>query len=165
MKKKALVVFVLLVILILSACNNIDENQPEKSVKAFTNQDEKSVDDLSIQDEIKDLNAKILKVTTNLEEKNNWHIVPEGARAMTISVEAENVDTILFWIAETGTETWRERTLIGYDKNGTDGWSIEWDFGDRIFHDHITVQALGSDFATQANETINIHSFDESMAE
>lgn len=76
-------------------------------------------------------------------------------------MEAENVDTILFWIAETGTGTWGERQLIGYDIDGSDGWSITWEFGDRKFHDHILVQALGSDFATQTSETINVHSVDE----
>lgn len=147
MQKNSIVVFFLLVILILSACNNFDENEPGECVDASTNQTENI-----------DYKAQVLKVNTDLEEKYGWHIVPKGVSTMTISVEVENVETILFWIAETGTETWGERTLIGYDIDGSDGWSIEWEFGDRIFHDHITVQALGSDHTTQAKTTINVHS-------
>jgi len=73
-------------------------------------------------------------------------------------VEAENVETLLFWIFEIGTGTWEERTLIGYDIDGSDGWAIKWEFGERIFHDHIVIQALGIDAATQAKESINVHS-------
>ncbi|MFJ8063923.1 hypothetical protein ACIQYS_04770 [Psychrobacillus sp. NPDC096426] len=154
MRKNAIVVFFLLIILILTACNNVDENQPVESVDASTDQSD-SPDD----------KAQILKVDTDLEVKDGWHIVPTDVNTITISVEVENVETILFWITPTGTGTWGERTLIGYDIDGNDGWSIEWEFGDRIFHDHITVQALGSDGATQTKETINVHSIDETNGE
>ena len=80
---------------------------------------------------------------------------------MTITVEAENVDVVLFWIAPTGTGTGLERELIGYDLDGSDGWSIHWKFGNRTFHDHITVQVLGSDYASQASETFNVHTLEE----
>lgn len=133
MRKNTIVVLFLLVILILSACNNLDENQPGESVDASTNETEN-----------RDYKAQILKVTTDLEEEHGWYIVPKGVvNTMTISVEVENVDTILFWIAETGTGTWGERQLIGYDIDGSDGWSITWEFDDRIFHDHIAIQAFG----------------------
>lgn len=149
MQRNAIVVF-FLTILILSACKNVDENQLRESVNASTNQSENI-----------DGKAKILKVTTDLEEENGWFIVPEGVKSMTISADVENVETILLWITPTGTETWGERTLIGYDIDGNDGWFFKWEFGDKIFHDHITIQALGSDGATQAQETLNIHSADE----
>lgn len=154
MRKNAMVVFFLLIILILSACNNVNENQPVESLGVSTDQSDGREDQ-----------AQILKVDTDLEVKDGWHIVPEGVNTMTISMEVENVETILLWITPTGTGTWGERTLIGYDIDGNDGWSIEWEFGDRIFHDHITVQALGSDFATQARETLNVHSVDETDEE
>ncbi|MNN46327.1 hypothetical protein D3C81_1607060 [compost metagenome] len=51
-----------------------------------------------------------------------------------------------------------ERELIGYDKDGSDGWSVTWNFGNRSFHDRIVVQALGSDGATQDKEIISITS-------
>ncbi len=149
MQRNAIVVTVLLMVLIFSGCTTKHEDQPGEIVDTSTNPSE-----------LGGQKAQILAVTTDLEEENGWHIVPNTVRKMTISVEAENVETILFWIAETGTGTWAERTLIGYDIDGNDGWSIEWDFGDRIFHDHIAIQALGSDGVTQAIETINVHSVD-----
>ncbi|MEK4521871.1 hypothetical protein NSQ95_10155 [Psychrobacillus sp. FSL W7-1457] len=144
----------LMVILILTACNVVGKDRSKENV-----------DNSSVYSENRDDKAKIQKVNTDLEVEHGWHIVPEGIKKITISMEAENVETILFWIAPTGTETWGERTLIGYDIDGNDGWSIEWEFGDRIFHDHITIQALGSDYTTQASETLNIHSVDENQKE
>lgn len=144
----------LIVILILTACNNVGENHLKENVE-----------NSSVHSENRDNKARIQNINTDLEVEHGWHIVPEGIKNITISVEAENVESILFWIAPTGTETWGERTLIGYDINGNDGWSIEWEFGDRIFHDHITIQALGSDYTTQARETLNIHSVDEYQKE
>jgi len=122
---------------------------------------EKSIADLPAIFENNDGKARILEVSTGLEMKNGWFIVPKGIRTMIIFAEVENVEAVLFWITPTGTATWGERTLIGIDIDGSDGWSFEWEFGDRIFHDHITVQALGSDSATQAQETVNVHSVDE----
>ncbi|MNO67287.1 hypothetical protein D3C76_580920 [compost metagenome] len=87
-----------------------------------------------------------------------WWIVHKDVNTMTINVEAKNVETVLFWITPTGTETWGERELIGYDKDGSDGWSVTWNFGNRSFHDRIVVQALGSDGATQDKEIISITS-------
>lgn len=147
MKKNALVVLFFMVMLSLAACNNVDENQPVESTDGSINQTESS-----------DHKAQILEVDTDLEFEHGSHYVPEGVHTMTISVEAENVDTVLFWITPTGTETWSERTLIGYDIDGTDGWSTTWDFGDRIFLDHITVQALGRDGETLVSESINLRS-------
>lgn len=45
---------------------------------------------------------------------------------MTIHAEAQNTETVLFWLVPTGTATWSERELIGYDKDGNDGWSVTW---------------------------------------
>lgn len=150
MRRNTIVILFLLVALNLSACNNVNEKQPEKSVE-----------DLPAHFENNDSKARIQEISTDLEMENGWFIVPKGVRTMTIFAEVENVETVLFWITPTGTATWGERTLIGIDIDGDDGWSYEWEFGDRIFHDHITVQALGSDSATQARETFNIHSVDE----
>ncbi|WP_262173643.1 hypothetical protein [Saccharococcus sp. Marseille-Q5394] len=151
MRRIPIVTLCLLFILILSACNNdVYEKQPEKSVEDIPGISENNGG-----------KAQILEVSTDLEKENGWSIVPKGVRTMTISAEVENVETVLFWITPTGTATWGERTLIGIDIDGDDGWSFEWEFGDRKFHDHITVQALGSDSATQAQETLNVHSVDE----
>ncbi|MGG0669732.1 hypothetical protein ABE073_14555 [Lederbergia citrisecunda] len=148
MRRITIVILFFLVLLLLSACNNnVYEKQPGKSVEDIPGHSEN--------------NARILEVCTELEKENGWFIVPKGVHSMTISAEVENVETVLFWITPTGTATWGERTLIGIDIDGRDGWSFEWEFGERIFHDHITVQALGSDSATQAQETFNVHSVDE----
>ena len=157
MQKRAIVMVFLVVTLILTACNNEEKAQPLENVEAASIQSEDS--------EVIDNSVKISKVYTDLGVENGWSIVPKGVHEMTISVEAENVDLVLFWIAPTGTETRFERELIGYDLDGNDGWSINWKFGERIFHNHISVQALGSDFSTQANETLNIHSLDETDGE
>lgn len=140
----------LLVMLLLVACSYNEEPVPSEVIATVDAQKEQV-----------DLQAKILKVSTDLSYETNWWVVPQDIDTMTIYVEAENVDTVLFWIAPTGTETWKERELIGYDIDGSDGWSLTWKFGDRRFLDHIAVQALGMDGLTQANESINVHSLEE----
>jgi hypothetical protein len=151
-RRNSRVVYFSLIILILSACSNEDKNRLEERDDASTESIGTTIGQTN------DYEARILNVDTDLEKEHVWHFVPEGVTTMTISAEAENVDTVLFWITETGTGTWADRTLIGYDIDGSDGWSVTWDFGDRIFLDHITIQALGSDSATQATEFINLRS-------
>lgn len=157
MQKKTIVLVLLLITLILAACNNEDKTQSEGSMEIKTKpfEDSKVIDNSVI----------ITNVYTDLEIENGWSIVPKNAREMTITVEAENVDLVLFWIAPTGTGTGLERELIGYDLDESDGWSINWQFGERTFHNHITVQALGIDYSTQASETFNIHSNEETDGE
>ncbi|WEK55768.1 MAG: hypothetical protein P0Y55_06910 [Candidatus Cohnella colombiensis] len=111
--------------------------------------------------ELLDTRAQVSKVYTDLPEESGWTVVSEAVSSMTIYVEANYTDTVLYWLVPTGTQTWGERTLIGYDRDGSDGWSIQWDFGDRALHDHIYVQALGSDGVSQASRTINVHTLSE----
>lgn len=138
MKRMNVMGLCLLITLLLSACNNQQT--------------------LSEQPPIMDEKAEILEVSTDLPKNAGWWIVHQDVNTMTIRVEAKNIETVLFWITPTGTETWGERELIGYDKDGSDGWSLTWNFGDRSFHDRIDVQALGSDGATQDKETISVTS-------
>ncbi|MCM3624330.1 hypothetical protein M4D70_19060 [Brevibacillus borstelensis] len=98
----------------------------------------------------------ITSVSTDMPKEGNWWRVSRGVNQMTIHVEALNAETVLFWVIPTGTQTWGERELIGYDKDGRDGWSLTWKFGDRKFHDHIHVQAIGDE--TVSNEIINVTS-------
>lgn len=102
--------------------------------------------------------AKITNVSTTLEEQDNWFIVPENTKTVTFKVEAEHTNTVLFWIAPTGTETGKERKIIGYDADGSDGWSLEWKVGNQALHDHISIEALGIDGRTMDSYTLNIHS-------
>ncbi|GED55620.1 hypothetical protein EDM54_25320 [Brevibacillus borstelensis] len=98
--------------------------------------------------------AEILHVSTDLPKIGNWWRVPKGVDEMTIFVKANNTETVLFWLIPTGTQTWGQRELIGYDKDGSDGWTLTWKFGNRVLHDHIHVQALGDQ--TLSNSSINI---------
>lgn len=91
----------LMVILILTACNVVGKDRSKENV-----------DNSSVYSENRDDKAKIQKVNTDLEVEHGWHIVPEGIKKITISMEAENVETILFWIAPTGTETWGKELLL-----------------------------------------------------
>lgn len=103
-----------------------------------------------------DTSAQLLRLYTDLPKVSGWWVVPKGIEKMTIYAEAANTETIIFWLIPTGTQTWRERRLIGYDKDGSDGWSLSWEFGKQRLHHHIYAQALGSDSDLQSNEIINI---------
>ncbi|NBI30990.1 hypothetical protein ERL59_18730 [Chengkuizengella sp. YPA3-1-1] len=103
-----------------------------------------------------DTHAQLLKVYTDLPENEGWYVVPKNVHEMTIYAEAKNVDTVLFWLAQTGTETWSKRQLLGYDQDGSDGFSLKWEFGKQVLLDHIFIQALGSDFSTMDDATINV---------
>ncbi|MBT2641903.1 hypothetical protein J7I80_06680 [Bacillus sp. ISL-41] len=100
---------------------------------------------------------------TNIPETNNWVTVPKGTEEITIYVEADNTETVLFWLIPTGTQTWWERTLIGYaintDKEGTfnspQTFSLTWKIDKPFLHDHIEVQLIGMNEATSGG-SINI---------
>ncbi|MEK4251129.1 hypothetical protein [Paenibacillus sp. FSL W7-1287] len=127
-----------LAVVFLSACDNtlqIESKKPQNSTY-----------------------AQVTKVYTNLIEKSGWWVVPKDIHKLTIYVEANNTETVLFWLIPTGTKTWDDRELIGYDINESDGWSLEWDFGERTFHDHIYVQVLGNDSFSMDSATINVTS-------
>ncbi|MCP1182961.1 hypothetical protein MKX40_07805 [Paenibacillus sp. FSL R5-0517] len=98
----------------------------------------------------------ITNVETNFPEKEGWIILPTDSTEINITVEATNAETLLFWAVPTGTETWGERELIGYDTNENDGWKITWNIAGKSVHHHMTVQALGSDGKTITDKTINI---------
>lgn len=101
--------------------------------------------------------TEILNVTTDLPKMGNWWIARKGVEKMTITVTAKNTETVLFWLIPTGTQTWGQRELIGYDIDGNNGWSLTWTFHDHIFHDHIHVQAIGNE--TLSNDVINVSSY------
>ncbi|MEO4052617.1 hypothetical protein [Solibacillus sp. CAU 1738] len=72
-------------------------------------------------------------------------------------MEAENTDTVLFWLIPTGTQTWTERKLIGYDiqENQNDHhFSLTWHINMPYLHDHLHIQAIGDGIV--ANDTINL---------
>ncbi|MHA7580763.1 hypothetical protein ACX12E_10205 [Paenibacillus vandeheii] len=98
----------------------------------------------------------IMSVETNFSEKEGWVVVPAKSTELNVTVETTNAETLLFWIVPTGTETWGERELIGYDINAKDGWNVTWNIAGKSLHHRLVVQALGSDGKTITDETINI---------
>lgn len=87
---------------------------------------------------------KVVKFYTDIPEKDNWVTVPKGTEEITITVEAPNTETVLFWLIPTGTETWYERKLIGYDikDDGDTFFSLTWKVPGLLLN-HLEVQALG----------------------
>ncbi|MED3554108.1 hypothetical protein [Cytobacillus praedii] len=59
---------------------------------------------------------------------------------------AINTETVLYWLIPTGTQTWTERKLIGYDikENPNDNnFSLTWKIDKPYLHDHLHIQAIG----------------------
>nr|WP_088325594.1 hypothetical protein [Bacillus cereus] len=44
----------------------------------------------------------IQKIYTTIPEKESWVVIPKGTKTITIYVEADNAETILFWLVPTG---------------------------------------------------------------
>ena len=79
-------------------------------------------------------------------------------KLLTFHVEAENTETILFWLIPTGTQTWTERKLIGYDirENQTDNnFTLTWNIDKPYLNDHLHVQAIGEEIVEQ--DIINLY--------
>ncbi|MGG1486971.1 hypothetical protein ABEI56_23410 [Peribacillus castrilensis] len=104
--------------------------------------------------EIEVSDPQISRIYTNIPLIDNWVVVPKGTEEITIHVKAINTETVLFWRVPSGTGTWKERELLGYDTNGTDGWSLTWNIEGKLLHDHIHVQALSHEKIS--NDLLNI---------
>lgn len=107
---------------------------------------------------------KVIKsIYTNIPEKDNWVTVPKGTKELTISVEAENTETVLFWLVPTGTQTWHERRLIGYvinkdnehQFNKNHVYSLTWKIDEPSLLDHLVVELIGMQEVTNGG-SINI---------
>ncbi|MBC6971592.1 hypothetical protein H9I32_03850 [Bacillus sp. Xin] len=98
---------------------------------------------------------EIIKTYTNIDEINNWVTIRKEKKEIPIYVKARHTETVLFWLVPTGTATWKERQLIGYDIDGTDGWSLKWNISEQILHHHIIVQVLG--ITPISSDSINVH--------
>ena len=100
----------------------------------------------------------IKRIYTNYPKDGIWVQIPKGTKNITFYVEAENTETVLFWLIPTGTQTWTERKLIGYDikENPTDtNFSLTWTIDTPYLHDHLHVQALGKEILEQ--DIINLY--------
>ncbi|WP_262173663.1 hypothetical protein [Saccharococcus sp. Marseille-Q5394] len=94
----------------------------------------------------------IKRIYTDYPKDGIWVLIPKGTKQITFYVEAENTETVLFWLIPTGTQTWTERKLIGYDirENPTDSnFSLTWAIDKPYLHDHLHVQALGDEILEQ----------------
>jgi len=89
---------------------------------------------------------EIKSIYTDYPKEGTWVQIPKGTNKITFYVEAENTETILFWLIPTGTQTWTERKLIGYDirENQTDNnYSLTWNIEKPYLYDHLYIQAIG----------------------
>ncbi|MDF2522211.1 MAG: hypothetical protein K0R84_2839 [Clostridia bacterium] len=102
---------------------------------------------------------KIVKFYTSIAEKDGWVNVTKDTQEITFYVEAQNTDTVLFWLMPTGTgpDAYNQRKLIGYDINddGDNKFSLTWKIPEPLL-DHLQVQALGLEEI--ANEWLSIYS-------
>lgn len=103
-------------------------------------------------------NPKINSIYTNYPKDGTWIQIPKGTNKLTVHVEAENTETILFWLIPTGTQTWIERELIGYDiqENQDDNeFSLTWIIDKPYLYNHLYIQAIGDGLVEQ--DEINLY--------
>jgi hypothetical protein len=100
---------------------------------------------------------EIISIDTDYLKDSIWVHIPKGTEKITFHVKAENTETVLFWLIPTGTQTWTERELIGYDikeKHTGNSFSLTWQIDKPFLHDHLHIQALGDGIIS--NEIINL---------
>ena len=101
---------------------------------------------------------EIKSIYTDYPKDGIWVSIPKGTKKITFHVEAENTETVLFWLIPTGTQTWTERKLIGYDiqENQNDNnFSLTWNIDKPDLLDHLQIQAIGEEIV--ANDLINLY--------
>ncbi|WP_335393222.1 hypothetical protein [Neobacillus drentensis] len=106
---------------------------------------------------IKPAAPEIISISSNFPVKENWVEILKGTKNITFNVKANNTETVLFWLIPTGTGTWNQRKLIGYDlitDEQDNTFILTWNIDRSNLHDHLYVQALGEGIE---NETLNLH--------
>lgn len=99
---------------------------------------------------------QITSFYTDYPKNGIWIHIPKGTKKITFNVIADNTETVLFWLIPTGTHTWNQRKLIGYDlkKDDKDNhFSLTWIIDRPSLLDHIHIQALGEGIA---NDMLNL---------
>lgn len=112
---------------------------------------------ISQESSITPLKPEIKCINTDYPKDGMWVQIPKGAEKITFHVESKNTETVLFWLIPTGTQTWTERKLIGYDirENQSDNnFSLTWNIDKPYLHDHLHIQAIGEGIV--ANDIINL---------
>jgi hypothetical protein len=98
----------------------------------------------------------IISFHTDYPKDGIWVQIPKGTKKITFNVKADNTETVLFWLIPTGTQTWNQRRLIGYDIKEDEGdivFSLTWIIDRPFLLDHLHIQALGEGIA---NDTLNL---------
>jgi hypothetical protein len=99
---------------------------------------------------------KIISFYTDFPKDGVWVKVPKGTKKITFNVKADNTETVLFWLIPTGTQTWNQRRLIGYDikeDESDNKFSLTWIIDRPFLFDHLHIQALGEGIE---NDTLNL---------
>jgi hypothetical protein len=99
---------------------------------------------------------KIISVYTDYPKDGIWVQIPKGTKKITFNVKANNTESVLFWLMPTGTQTWNQRKLIGYDIKEDDKdnqFTLTWNIDRPSLLHHLHIQALGDGIA---NDTINL---------
>ncbi|WP_316572651.1 hypothetical protein [Neobacillus sp. YIM B06451] len=105
---------------------------------------------------IKPSAPEIVSISSNFPVIENWVEIPKGTKNITFNVQANNTETVLFWLIPTGTENWNQRKLIGYDLKTDEqdnSFTLTWNINKSYLHDHLYVQAIGEGIE---NGTLNL---------
>ncbi|NEZ01521.1 hypothetical protein G4D62_19670 [Bacillus shackletonii] len=98
----------------------------------------------------------IISIDTDFPKKGAWVQIPKGTKKITFKLKAESTETVLLWLMPTGTQTWHQRKLLGYDIKEDDKdnlFTFTWNIDRLSILDHLHIQALGEGIA---NDTINL---------
>jgi hypothetical protein len=68
---------------------------------------------------------------------------------VTFHAKVSDATRVQFFLVPTGTDTWGNRKSIGVDRNGEDGWSANYTYGDEPLWSHVLVVARGPGGTTE----------------
>lgn len=92
-----------------------------------------------------------VSTTPQLSCDGGWCRLPATAGTVTFRVEATGARQVEVFLVPTGNETWNYRKSLGVDRDGSDGWSVSWAYGDEsVSGSHLTVVAQGAGGKTWA---------------
>jgi Immunoglobulin-like domain of bacterial spore germination len=88
---------------------------------------------------------RILEVTTTprLRNLDGWLELPQGAGKVVLSVKATNAQRVRFTLTPTGTEVADLTTLLGEDRDPSDGFHLVWRYPVDGFSAHLGIEAVG----------------------
>jgi hypothetical protein len=84
-----------------------------------------------------------VSTTPALPCEAGWCTLPTGPGTVTFRAEVTGAQRVEFFLVPTGTDTWDLRRSLGVDRDGTDGWSVTWAYGDESLMHHLVVDARG----------------------